>query len=269
MFDTHCHFNLDEFQNDLDFIINASLEKGVDRFLVPGLDKMTSKRSLEISKRYPGLVFSAVGIHPSYSDQSKPEDIETIVLTNNDSVVAIGEIGLDYYRNYSPRDIQLTTFKAMVSIAHRHNLPICLHNRDAEEDLLEILSMWYPPITHSTFPTGVFHAFDGSETIADWGIRHGFYFGIGGMVTHKNNTNLQERLCEIGLNNIVLETDSPYLTPVPFRGERNFPGNLHIIIEALSGLLKVDKEVVIKKTDENACRLFGLNKKTNKRLLMI
>jgi TatD DNase family protein len=259
LFDTHCHFNLDAFENDLDDIISVSNEQGIDRFLVPGVDLVTSERSLSISKRYPGVVFSAVGIHPSYSEQSNADEIEKIITTNKNAILAIGEIGLDYYRNYSPHEKQLSTLKDMLSLAHKYDLPVCLHNRDASEELLQMLSTWYRKNGDHLFPKGVFHAYDGSKSISDWGVDHGYYFGIGGMLTYKKNEVLRNQVCEIGIDQIVLETDSPYLTPTPLRGERNYPGNLNIIVETLSRLLEIDKEVVTKKTDENANRLFGLN----------
>jgi len=262
LFDTHCHFNLDEFYIDLENIIRVSEEIGVDRFLVPGVDLGTSERSLLISRRYPGMVFSAVGIHPSYSNQSDAKEIMNIIEANRDEIVAIGEIGLDFYRDYSPREKQQSTLNEMLTLAREYNLPICLHNRDADAHLLKTLDVWYQNNIQNANPTGVFHAYDGSEMIVDWAIKHGFYLGIGGMITYKKNEALREQVRNIGADHIVLETDSPYLTPAPCRRECNFPGNLRFVVETLSKLLGIEENEVITKTDENALKLFGLNKKS-------
>ena len=259
MFDTHCHFNLDDFQKDVDAIIKSSKKSGVDRFLVPGVDPETSKRSLSLSALYPGAVFSAIGIHPSYSNESDSELIDEFITRYRSQVAAIGEIGLDYFRDFSPRAKQLSTFKKMLEIARRINLPIVLHNRDAEDDLLKTLEQFYMPNINGERFVGVFHAFDGSSAIWEWGQNHNFLFGIGGMVTYKNNENLRQQVMNIGLDRIVLETDSPYLTPVPYRGERNTPKNLNIIVEELSNILGESIETVRAKTTENALYLFGLN----------
>jgi len=258
LFDTHCHFNLDEFKSELDSVIERSIKLGVDRFLVPGIDKSTSENSLALETLYSDQIYSAVGIHPGYSSQADPDEIEELLKTEHTRVSAIGEIGLDYFRDYSPRTKQLATLKSMFSLAIQYQLPIILHNRKADDDLIKKLDAWYVSSAEYNGQGGIFHAFDGSEKILCWGMDHHFLFGIGGMVTYKKNDVLREKIRRIGLEHLVLETDSPYLTPVPQRGKRNSPENLHYVVDAIADILAIDKDIVIKKTHENAMRIFGL-----------
>ena len=257
MFDTHCHFNLEGFQGDLEQVIELSQRGGVHKFLVPGVDTSSSQLSISLSKRYPGVVFSAAGIHPNYSLDANADDISQLVEENPGFVVAIGEIGLDFYRTHASPEEQITILEAMISIAREMDLPICLHNRDADAVLTKILSDWYSPSKEAIYKTGIFHAFTGSETIAEWGLVHQFFFGIGGQITYKNAEDLRSQVKKIGLEWLVLETDSPYLSPIPHRGERNTPANLSIIAQTLADCLSTDLETIIKATDRNADRLFG------------
>ncbi len=261
MFDTHCHFNLEEFEDDIDAVIAASRESGVQKFLVPGIDTKTSKRSLELRSKHTGIVYSAVGIHPNYSLSEKYVVIERLLSENVQNVTAIGEIGLDFFRTYAPREIQKEMLRKMLSLAAKHQLPICLHNRKADAELVQILSKWYPSQNFNTYPTGVFHAFDGSEEIAEWGLTHGFYFGIGGLITYKKSDKFQNTLRKINPDSIILETDSPFLAPTPYRGKRNVPSNLQWILEELSHVLDIDIDTLKEVTTRNANKLFGLNKK--------
>jgi TatD DNase family protein len=257
LFDTHCHFNLEAFQDDLGIVIRAARKQGVDRFLVPGVDLASCQRGISIGKKYPGSVFAAVGIHPNYSGEAEANAIECLVVDHPDQVIAVGEIGLDYYRTYTTKHAQIKMLENMLSLASTHHLPICLHNRDAEGDLLEILSQRYSSQQHLPGQTGVFHAYDGSQAVADWGMEHGFYFGIGGLVTYQKSDALRHLIKEIGLKRLVLETDAPYLTPNPHRGQRNTPANLVFIVDAVASCIGTCTEEVIEVTDQNAAALFG------------
>ena len=150
----------------------------------------------------------------------------------------------------------------MLEFAKIFKLPICIHNRKADIKILEILDKWYKKCTFSGSSThkGVFHAFDGSDTIAKWGTSHGFYFGIGGAITYKNSVKMRNIVKMIGLNNLILETDAPYLSPVPFRGKRNTPQNLIYIVRTIADVFSCNIQEVINKTDENANYLFQFNK---------
>jgi TatD DNase family protein len=259
LFDTHCHFNLEGFQDDLEQVIALSRRGGVHSFLVPGVGTSSSKESISLSRRYPGVVFSAAGIHPNYSAGADAADIFHLVNEHPGFVIAIGEIGLDFYRTHTSPEDQIRILEAMLAIAKEKDLPICLHNRDADDELIRILSNWYFPSTKAISKTGVFHAFTGSESVAKWGLDHQFYFGIGGQITYKTAEDLRYQIKKIGLDWLVLETDSPYLSPIPHRGERNTPANLSIIAQALADCLSTDLETIIEATDRNASRLFGLD----------
>ena len=260
MIDTHCHFYLDQFNEDRGELIRTIRNKGIEAVLIPGIDVLSSQRSIDLSLQYRGLLFTAVGIHPNYAGNADPKGIYQLINNHEDVIVALGEIGLDYYRDYSSPKEQQKVFEVMLAYANEFDLPICLHNREATAPLLATLDQWY---THDRLsqPGGVFHAYDGSENVAEWGIEHGFYFGIGGLITYQKYKGLQNIIREIGINNIVLETDAPYLTPVPLRGKRNSPLHLNIISQKIAQLLNISRDKVIEITDQNANRLFGFKRK--------
>jgi len=259
LFDTHCHLNIAPINDDPGKVIRDSQESGVDHFLVPGVDGRSSREAVTLCKQFPGVVYSSVGIHPNYSHTADFSEIDQILIQNQGHLSAVGEIGLDYFRDYAPKQDQLIILEEMLNLANIYQLPICLHNRDAEDDLLKTLSNWYDPVIEgANMSGGVFHAFEGSQAIAEWGIKHGFHFGIGGLITFKRSNNLRARVKEIGLDHLLLETDSPYLTPVPHRGKQNQPKYLSFIVEALSQCLEIDKQEIIEITDHNAKKLFGL-----------
>jgi len=258
--DTHCHLYLDQFNKDQSEIIRTIRNKGIEAVLIPGIDVLSSQQSIDLSMQYRGLLFTAVGIHPNYTEKADPKGIYRLINNHEDVIVALGEIGLDYYRDYSSPKEQQKIFEIMLAYANEFDLPICLHNREATSPLLATLDHWY---THDRLsqPGGVFHAYDGSEDVAEWGMEHGFYFGIGGLITYQKYKDLQNIICAIGIKNIVLETDAPYLTPVPFRGKRNSPLHLDIISKKLAQLLNISIDDVIKITDQNANSLFGFKSK--------
>jgi len=259
MIDTHCHLYLSQFDNDRDDVILGAIGDGIQCILVPGIDVVTSKKSIKLSSKYPENIFSAVGIHPNYSADLNPNLIQEFLKSQRSKIFAIGEIGLDFYRDFSPRDTQIEVFNRMLEIAKEFNLPICIHNRNADHEILSILDKWYYESVADTIstPKGVFHAFNGSEKISEWGIAHDFTFGIGGSVTYKKSDQLRNMVKRIGLNHLVLETDAPYLSPIPFRGKRNTPQYLTLIVESLAEVFDCTVQKVIKKTDENANRLFN------------
>ena len=258
MIDTHCHLYLSQFDNDLDDVIHGAVRDGVRRILVPGIDVLTSKKSIELSSKYLGNIFSAVGIHPNYSADSNPSLIQELLNSNRSRIFAIGEIGLDFYRDYSPRDTQIEVFDKMLEFAKEFNLPICMHNRNASLELLRILDKWYDESVTDLGSAykGVFHAYTGCEKIAEWGIEHDFTFGIGGPITYKKSGQMRDAIKWIGLSHLVLETDAPYLSPAPFRGKRNTPQHLVHIAQALAEIFNCTVKKVIDKTDKNANRLF-------------
>ena len=261
MIDTHCHLYLSQFDNDLDDVILKAVSDGIQCILVPGIDVATSQESIKLSLKYSENIFSAVGIHPNYSEDSNPNLIQELLKSPRNSIFAIGETGLDFYRDYSPRDTQIKVFNKMLVLAKEFNLPICMHNRNADLELLNILDKYYDEsaITFKSVRKGVFHAFNGSNRIAEWGIAHDFTFGIGGPITYKKSDQLRKVVKWIGLNHLVLETDAPYLSPVPFRRKRNTPQYLVYIAQSLAEVFECTVNKVIDVTDVNANRLFGFN----------
>lgn len=260
MIDTHCHLYLSQFDNDLENIIHSAVRGGVQYILVPGIDFATSKKSIELSQEYAENIFSAVGIHPNYSADSNPKLIRNLLISQRNRIFAIGEIGLDFYRDYSPREIQIEVFDRMIRLAKEFSLPICIHNRNADSEILKILDNWYSRTTtiQDSNSNGVFHSYNGSEIIAEWGMTHNFGFGISGSITYKRSDHLRNIIRKIGLDHLVLETDSPYLAPEPYRGQRNSPQYLSFIAKSLSNIFDVSFTEVIDKTDENASNLFGI-----------
>ena len=263
MIDTHCHLYLEQFKNDIDDVIREADNIGVHRILVPGIDIETSRISIELSFKYPGQIFSSVGIHPNYSAESYSLMIEELIQSNLTQIHAIGEIGLDFYREYAPREIQIEVFEKQLDLAKKYHLPICIHNRNADKSLIEILDKWYLEKSNifRSGHIGVFHAFNGSEEIAEWGKTHAFAFGIGGPLTFKKSSRFKDIVKQIGLDFLVLETDAPYLSPNPYRGKRNVPKNLEFIVTALADLFDCSKQRVEEITDKNAIRLLSLKKK--------
>jgi len=261
--DTHCHLYLDEFSQDLESVLDRAAKTRVTKILVPGIDVDTSIRAIELSNRYPRTIYAAVGIHPNYSNGIGQGEISKIeeLLRNNKGIRAIGEIGLDYYRTWSSRDDQVFVLKGMLSLAEQFNLPVCLHVREAVEDLLVILEEWYSDLQKHNHPLaqrpGVFHSFEGSPPLAAWAAERCFKLGISGTVTYPKAQGLRASLVNNRLDNLILETDAPYLSPQPQRGKRNEPSYVKYIAEEISRTLETDIDQVIEVTSQNAGKLFA------------
>jgi TatD DNase family protein len=250
--DTHTHLFLAEFDNDLDNVIGNALSKGVSKFLLPNIDKSTTKRMLEISKQYPNKIFPMIGLHPTSVKKDFEEELKDLEYwLEKEKFCAIGEIGIDLYWDKTYKNEQIKAFKKQIELAIQHNLPIVIHTRQAFETIFEILNEF------KELPKGVFHCFSGSLDQANQAIDMGFKLGIGGVVTYKNG-GLDKIVKEIDLKHIVLETDSPYLTPVPYRGKRNESAYILHIAEKLSSIKDISIEEVAKTTTENATKLFNL-----------
>lgn len=243
-------------------LITEVITQGVDKILIPAVDLESANQAIELCKKYPSHLFSALGIHPNHSNQLHNGDLEKLAdLISKNPIKAIGEIGLDFYREWSPKEIQVKIFRMMLDLAHTYRLPICIHNRQAENVLLPILDDWLTDHTHAGSNlynhAGVFHAFDGSPSVAEWAVNHNFKLGICGNITYKNSGGLQEVIRSIDISHFLIETDSPYLTPEPKRGQRNDPGNIIIIANKLSEICGRDLNDVIKITSLNAKVLFN------------
>jgi TatD DNase family protein len=220
------------------------------KVIINGCDLKTNEEAIEISNSYP-FIYATVGFHPSEIDKIKEEDyLKLEEQLKNDKVIGIGEIGLDYYWNDSNKEEQKNMFKRQLDIAAKYNKPIIVHNREATKDVLDILTEYKLK--------GIIHAFSGSIETAREFIKLGYKLGIGGILTFKNS-KLYEVIKEIDLEYIVLETDSPYLTPEPFRGHRNKPTNVSLVAKKISEIKNVSYEDVCSITYNNTKVLFDLN----------
>ena len=250
--DTHCHLSLDQFSRELEPILERARAAGVGRILVPGIDIETSRLAVDIAESYSG-VYASVGVHPhSASEYSKEIGDELRTLARSHAVVAIGEIGLDFYRDLSPRDNQHSTLRDQLAAAGELGLPVVIHNRAAHEELYQVLLEWAPTVSRSR--KGVLHSFTGTDANAQDAVEAGFYIGVAGPITYPSADELRQTIQGVPLDRLLLETDSPYLPPQPHRGQRNEPAYLRLIADELSELVGSAIDAV---TSTNADTLFG------------
>ncbi len=256
--DTHCHLATDAFSDDIDEVIARARRAGVTRILVPGTDIESSQQAIQLTERYPEI-FAAVGIHPHSAASWQPGMIEVIrQLAQQPKVVAIGEIGLDYYRDFSPKAAQISCFRSQLALAYELGLPVVVHNREAIEDILTFLIPWAEGfIGVSDLNLGVLHAFSADEAAAWKAIDHGFYIGIAGPITYKKAEDLRTLVYNLPINRLLIETDSPYLSPEPTRGKRNEPAHVRWILEKVASVRDQDVETVARVTTRNAETLFN------------
>ena len=251
IFDTHAHYDAEQFDADRDAVLSALPSRGVGRVVDPGCDEASSRKAIALAERYP-FVYAAVGWHPeeweSWDSQSIPVLRE---LAQHKKVVAIGEIGLDYYWDTEHKELQKEMLERQINLALQLDLPVIIHDREAHGDCLEMISR-YPELR------GVFHCFSGSAEMASELLRRGWYLGFDGPVTYKNNKKAAQVLAVTPMDRILIETDSPYMAPQPVRGRRNDSGNLPYVIEKIAeykGLTAAETERL---AWENGCRLFGI-----------
>ena len=254
LIDTHCHLDFGSFDADLDQVVDRARGAGVSKIIAPALDVDNCPKVLSIAAMYEG-VFAAVGVHPNSSAGWKDEWLSQIeTYAGSKDVVAIGEIGLDYYRNYSPRDQQLKTLEAQLELAKELNLPVILHNRESDSDLLSILRS--SAISSRDNP-GVFHSFSTDWDTAAGALDLGFYLGFSGPVTFKKADGLRDIVSKVPADRILVETDAPFLAPQRYRGKRNEPAYVALIAERIASVRGMDFEEFSRQTTENAIRLFG------------
>lgn len=251
IFDTHAHYDDKAFDEDRDELLASMPEKGVGLILDPGCDVISSKTALALSEKYP-YVYAAVGIHPEELGEDPHSALEEIrKLAEHKKCRAIGEIGLDYYWDVSRKEEQKEIFAAQLALACELDLPVIVHDREAHGDCLEIVSR---------FPAarGVFHCFSGSAETAEELLQRGWYLGFDGPVTYKNARKALEVLAITPLERLLVETDSPYMSPVPMRGKRNDSSNLVYIINKIAEVKGLAPEEIKRITFENGKRLFGI-----------
>lgn len=258
--DTHCHLYLPQFDNDRDDVIKQAIDSGISRILIPGIDIRTSEQAINLCALYPKTLFAAIGIHPnSKNDFDENSIIQLKSLVKSDHVVAIGEIGLDYYRVGNSIENQKRMFQSQLELASELGLPVCIHNRNASQDVIEIIENWIgipQGKNHTSIQSGVFHSYDGSLETANKIIKLGFYLGITGPVTYPSNHVFREVIKNVCIDKILIETDAPYLPPHPFRGQRNSPVYVKYIAKQISEIYQKDIESVEKITSKNAATLF-------------
>ncbi len=246
--DTHCHIYYSEMDN-AEEIIRQAAENDIC-IILNGTDPSSNREVLELSAKYEN-VYAALGYFYSFADEITDEDISLLdSQLTNDKVIAVGEIGIDYYHTKDNADKQKELFEKMIGLAQKHDLPVIVHSRKAIQDTFEILKK------HDV--VGSLHCYQGSGEMAREFIKLGFYIGIGGPVTHTNNKKIRKMLKKIDINHILVETDSPYLTPEEKRGEKNTSLNLKYIIRKIAEELDIEEDKVIEITTDNAKRLFNI-----------
>ncbi len=248
IFDTHAHYEDPVFQENFDELINEMKNAGVGGIITCGCDKESSLKALSLAERYD-IVYAAVGIHPGSVDSGTTiEDIRALV--NHPKCVAIGEIGLDYYWRQDNKPLQHEILKGQLELANELELPVLFHDRDAHADTLEILKQYKPK--------GVVHAFSGSVEMAREIIKLGLYLGVGGVLTFNNARALPNVVADTEISKILLETDAPYLAPVPFRGKTNRSDYLNLVAEKMAEIKGITKAEVLAQTFKNAKNLFNI-----------
>ncbi|WP_182504029.1 TatD family hydrolase [Peribacillus huizhouensis] len=254
LFDTHVHLNDKQFDEDLEEVIQRTKETGVSNMVVVGFDRPTIIRAMELVEKYD-FIYAAVGWHPVDAVDMTDEDLNWIEdLALHPKVVAIGEMGLDYHWDKSPKDIQKDVFRKQIKLAKKVKLPIIIHNREATADIVEILK---EENAHEV--GGIMHCFSGSPEIAKECLEMNFYISLGGPVTFKNAKKPKEVAAEIPLDRLLIETDCPYLAPHPFRGKRNEPAYVKLVAEQIAEIKEITFEEVAEATTRNAKKLFGIN----------
>ncbi len=232
--DTHAHLQMDRYNEDVHVVIEESFESGCEGIFIVGYDVESSEKAVKLALLYD-KVYAIVGVHPHDAEKEIKRDYlkEIENLTKEEKVIGIGEIGLDFYYNWSPKDIQVKVFRDQIELAISINLPITLHIRNAYKEVFEITEKYEHPF--------LVHSFTGNKSDADIITQRGYYYSINGIVTFKNST-IKEIIPTMNINKMVVETDSPYLSPHPKRGKRNSPAYIPFIIEKIADILSVDKE---------------------------
>lgn len=248
-FDTHAHFDDEKFDENRDTLIEEMHSNGVDYIINVGADIKSSQKSMELAEKYD-FIYAAVGVHPHEVENMTDGDIDKLrKFAEYEKVVAIGEIGLDYYYDFSSRDKQRYWFERQLKLAYELNLPVSIHSREAAKETFDI-------IKNSNVRKGVIHAYSGSAEMAKDYIDMGFYIGVGGVVTFKNAKKLIDVVSLAPIERILLETDSPYLSPVPVRGTVNNSQNLKYVAEKIGEIKQIEPKKVCEITAQNAKGIF-------------
>lgn len=253
IFDTHAHYDDEAFDDDRRDLLTHMREKGIEYIVNVGAGIESTAKTVELTEQYP-FVYGAAGVHPSETAELTSKDMEWIRETaGREKIVAIGEIGLDYYWPEPDREVQKKWFKEQLRLAEETGLPVIIHSRDAAADTLDVLKEWD---AHKT--KGVIHCFSYTWEIAREYLNMDYYFGIGGVLTFKNAKKLKEAVMNIPMEKILLETDCPYLAPEPYRGKRNQSEYIFYVAEQLAELKKISREEVVEITRNNAKKFYDI-----------
>lgn len=252
--DSHCHLDDEQYDDDREVLIQGLRAKGIEYVVNIGTNIASSETCVQMAQQHE-VLYAAVGVHPHDAKELETASLEEIEKwVASPKMVAIGEIGLDYHYDYSPRDIQKKWFAAQIDLAKKYGLPIIVHDREAHKDTYDIIMA-----AQDGSLKGVIHSFSGSVEMAREYIKLGFYIGLGGPVTFKNAVMPKEVAKAIPLDRLLLETDGPYMSPTPLRGKRNEPQNVQYVAEAIAALRDISVEEVMAQTTLNAKTLFGLD----------
>ena len=258
LFDSHSHLNDEKFDEDRDKIIKEIYKSGVSNFITVGYDIKSSEKAIKIAQDYE-FIYSTIGISPNDIPQTEDElwkqlnKIRDLLKGNSDKIVAIGEIGLDYYWNKDNKEIQKMAFIEQIKIANEFNLPIVIHTREAVDDTIQILK------ENNVVKKGIFHCCPQNRELIKQGLKLDFYISFAGPITFKNSKNADEMIDLVPNDRILIETDSPYLAPEPVRGTRNIPSNVRFIAQKIAHVKGLSFEDVESITFENTKRVFGMN----------
>lgn len=250
MIDTHAHLNIEIFESDIKKVVEHARLKHIQNIICIGMEKQSNLKAIELAKKF-SIIYPTVGIHPGYVDDD--QDIKHLEgLIQTEKVIAVGECGIDLYWRKDNFDLQKKIFIRQIELSIKYQLPLVIHMRSSFNEIYEILKPYQGQVK------GVFHCFSSHVEDAKKAIDLGFYIGIDGPVTFKNSEELKRVVQAIDLEYILIETDSPYLAPHPYRGKRNEPAYLSYIVDAIADLKEVTKDVVITQTTENAKKLFKI-----------
>ena len=257
--DTHAHLDMDPFDEDRTEVIARALDSGVSTIITVGINLESSKKAVELAEKHPE-VFATVGFHPHEANRVKAEDIANLAkIAAHPRVIAIGEVGLDFYRNFSPREAQLRVLKWQLELAVKLDLPVIIHCRQAEEDILPLLYDWASCHKEQNGQSrGVIHCFSGDIDTAQQYLDMGFFIALGAYITYPSSRHMLNVISSIPQDRLVVETDSPFLPPQSHRGQRNEPAYLPFTVALLAEIRQVSSETVARETTQNARRLFRM-----------
>jgi TatD DNase family protein len=254
LIDSHAHLDMKQFDSDRDQVIDRAASADVKHIISVGIDIKSSRNALKLTTHYPSI-FATAGIHPHNADNANNNDLEEIALmAQHDKIIAIGEIGLDFFRNRSSRQNQIEMFTQQLAVAISLDLPVVIHDREAHTETVNILSSF-----KQNEQRGIIHCFSGDYELAKTFINMGYYISIPGTVTYNNASQTQDVVKRVPLNRLLLETDAPFLAPIPYRGKRNEPSYIVHTAQKIAKLRGISFEEVSYQTSKNVCELFNLS----------